>query len=68
METKIYKKKEIKKEEQMCKNVTQVLQWCNVTMNRKVRNKRRPMGTKVKLHDKKEHCVKEKTTEKTNHK
>jgi len=51
----------------MCKNVTQVLQWCNVAMNRKVRNKRRPMGTKVKLHDKKKHCVKEKTTEKTNH-
>ncbi len=43
----------------MCKNVTQVLQWCSVAMNKKVRNKRRHMGTKVEIHNKEKHCAKE---------
>lgn len=37
----------------MCKNATQVLQWCSVAMNKKIRNKRRHMGTKVEIQTKK---------------
>jgi hypothetical protein len=36
-------------------------------MNKKVRNKKRPVGTKAKIRDKEEHYIKEKTIEKTNH-
>jgi hypothetical protein len=51
----------------MCKNPTQVLQWCSVELNRKVRNKKMFVGTKAKIHDKEKDCARERTIEKENH-